>query len=344
MSIETISQPLIERPNLQFLKHVAKDLLRAVRRGEPDAITRIGNLGRQPILADAQRTLANEHGFRSWNDFRDAIIAQSGTADGSTGRRADRSAKHEQPSTITAAGFMAAAQASGWKPERLPDVMVFVFQGHFSRELEEADGFSEAPDLAPGNGRVFLSTDRSRTLGISCLSPGATTMIGQVENQMALDGADTFVAYNLAGGIGPAIEPGDISVITSAIRDDGVSDHYLPPADSVDADSELVAQLYDGLRATFPRCEQRVAWTNPAIFRQTEAELQHYATNGVDLVESETAALFAVAEALGTRAGSVLVPTSVWNDGESHNPEPGHKIPQVLKDGFWTLLDTLAPR
>jgi hypothetical protein len=60
------------RPDLDQLKHQAKDLLRAIRAGDPDALAdlqtyhpeRIDPAGAQ--LADAQLTLARSYGVRSW--------------------------------------------------------------------------------------------------------------------------------------------------------------------------------------------------------------------------------------------------------------------------------------
>lgn len=332
---------LPERANIDFLKRVAKDLLREARHGDTAAIARIGQTDREPKLADAQRALAHEYGHRSWTELRNAINAQQ---PGSVVRRAPRTAKHAQVSTFTAAGFMAAAQAGGWRAERLPDTLLFVFQTAIARQLETDTSFTETPSLAPGNARVFLSNDRTPVIGVSCLSPGTTTMISQLENQVALNGAHQFVVFNIAGGIGPDIEPGDISIIATAVRDDDISDHYLPPGDTVNADPELTQRILDALTDTFPTCELRTAWTNPAVYRQTEAELNHYASNGVALVESETAALFAVAQAVGAKAAAVLIPIGVWRDGQTIQPTNPSEVALVHRQGFQALLDALAPK
>src|SRR5581483_6015970 len=50
--------------NLEQLRKQAKELVRAARAGEPEALERLG--GREPILARAQLVLAREHGYASW--------------------------------------------------------------------------------------------------------------------------------------------------------------------------------------------------------------------------------------------------------------------------------------
>jgi hypothetical protein len=60
------------RPNLDQLRHQAKDLLRAVRRGEPEAVDEFARNHPEPIplsrakLADAQLALARAYGVASW--------------------------------------------------------------------------------------------------------------------------------------------------------------------------------------------------------------------------------------------------------------------------------------
>ena len=58
------------RPDLDQLRHLAKDLLRAAQRGEPDASARIGAVSRRLILSSAQLALAREYGFASWARLR----------------------------------------------------------------------------------------------------------------------------------------------------------------------------------------------------------------------------------------------------------------------------------
>ena len=60
------------RPDLQHLKHQAKDLLRAIKRGEPDALAEFAKHHPEPPdppaarLADAQFALARSYGVASW--------------------------------------------------------------------------------------------------------------------------------------------------------------------------------------------------------------------------------------------------------------------------------------
>src|SRR5215471_6348354 len=55
-----MSRLLPEKPNLEYLKKQAKELLRSMRQGK---------------LADAQHTLANEYGFATWAKLKSHVEA-----------------------------------------------------------------------------------------------------------------------------------------------------------------------------------------------------------------------------------------------------------------------------
>lgn len=66
-----MSRPLPARPDVEHLKNQAKELLRAMRAGDPDAIRRFQPFetelkSREPRLTDAQLIIAREYGFASW--------------------------------------------------------------------------------------------------------------------------------------------------------------------------------------------------------------------------------------------------------------------------------------
>src|SRR5690242_6673272 len=63
--------------NLEQLRKQAKELARAARAGDADALARLG--GREPILARAQLVLAREHGYTSWAALVTAVEADAET-------------------------------------------------------------------------------------------------------------------------------------------------------------------------------------------------------------------------------------------------------------------------
>jgi hypothetical protein len=82
------SLPVVER--VEYHRKAAKDLLRAARAGQADAVGRLrealGRLPAAPRLADAQRAIAREHGHASWPAFRRDIERQAGEPERSVAR------------------------------------------------------------------------------------------------------------------------------------------------------------------------------------------------------------------------------------------------------------------
>jgi ankyrin repeat protein len=84
MEAPMTARPLPDRPNLDQLKQQSKDLLSAVRGGDPAALARFRilpafartNAGLAPdrlALHDAQSVVAREYGFDSWNALRERV-------------------------------------------------------------------------------------------------------------------------------------------------------------------------------------------------------------------------------------------------------------------------------
>jgi ankyrin repeat protein len=64
-------------PSLDQLRHQAKDLLRAARRGDGDALGRIKAVSTTMSLAAAQLAIAREHGYASWAKLKDEVDART---------------------------------------------------------------------------------------------------------------------------------------------------------------------------------------------------------------------------------------------------------------------------
>src|SRR5512133_3943264 len=64
-------------PDLEQLRHQAKDLLRAARAGDADALARIHRVSDRLTLASAQLALGREYGFASWPELKEEVEART---------------------------------------------------------------------------------------------------------------------------------------------------------------------------------------------------------------------------------------------------------------------------
>ncbi len=125
-------------------------------------------------------------------------------------------------------------------------------------------------------------------------------------------GVKDFIIAGWAGALQTGLHIGDIVVCNKAIRDEGVSHHYLEPGKYVEADKTLVQELLAStIKSKIPT---RVAptYTTCAPLRTTAKEVKAYSGEGVVTVEMEAAAAFALAEhftrkGMDIRAGAVFV-------------------------------------
>ena len=63
------------RPDLDQLRHQAKDLLRAARAGDTTAAARIRAVSGRQTLAGAQLAVAREYGFAGWRALKTEVEA-----------------------------------------------------------------------------------------------------------------------------------------------------------------------------------------------------------------------------------------------------------------------------
>ncbi len=127
---------------------------------------------------------------------------------------------------------------------------------------------------------------------------GAPAAVGFIEDLVPWGGKH-FVFCGAAGALQRETAHGHLIVPTAAIRDEGLSYHYLPPADEVELKPSCVQALRDALDALhYPYIEGKT-WTTDAFFRETEKKAQRRREQGCVCVEMECSALAAVAQFRG---------------------------------------------
>jgi uridine phosphorylase len=110
-------------------------------------------------------------------------------------------------------------------------------------------------------------------------------------------GCQLLISVTSAGQITPVANPPYFILIDRALRDEGTSYHYLPPAPYSRINQELLAffgNFFDNLDI---RVMHGSTWTTDAPFRETEQAIAYGRAEGILGVEMEAAALYAFAEA-----------------------------------------------
>ncbi len=117
--------------------------------------------------------------------------------------------------------------------------------------------------------------------------------------ELFASGCDALVSISSAGLVASDAEPPFFVLIERALRDEGTSHHYLPPARWADADATLSDAVARSLATTATPLVRGTSWTTDAPFRETEQLIASRRAEGVVSVEMEAAALLAMGQALG---------------------------------------------
>lgn len=133
---------------------------------------------------------------------------------------------------------------------------------------------------------------------------GAALSSIALEELIAL-GVKDFVTLGSAGTLQDNIPLSSIIIVDSAIREEGVSYHYLKPSKFVECSRELLDKAKQ-ISKNDPGIFFGNSWTTDSFYRETIPKVKRYKSEGVCCVEMEAAALYSVAKFRGANAISVL--------------------------------------
>ncbi len=221
------------------------------------------------------------------------------------------------------------------KEQMLPEMapprgVIFCYERSLFRQiLTQEETESVTPSfhlLKQTGGRIAVCGD----FGIG--APAVTMML---EECVAM-GVHQFISIGMAGSLQTTAQIGDLIVCERAIRDEGVSHHYLAPAKYAYPSPELTQRLHERLREAGIRPTVGTSWTMDAPYRETMEEVGYYQREGVLTAEMEAAALFAVAQYRGVELACAFVISDslaelVWNP---------HFGSELVSAGLLTLYQT----
>ena len=215
--------------------------------------------------------------------------------------------KHAEEALYSASDFVGYLRRIGDEAPRAPAGVILCYQRHLYEYVLRAEGMERA---GPAPGRGFLASlvplpSTGGAVGlVGRFGIGAPAAAAALE-ELAARGTSAVVSVGTAGSLQHSLKPGDLVLCEAAIRDEGVSHHYLPPGKLAPASPSLTAAL--GAALTGTSYQTGTSWTIDAPYRETIAEVRHYQAEGVLCVEMEAAALFAVASVRGMHLASAFV-------------------------------------
>lgn len=203
------------------------------------------------------------------------------------------------PSVFEPANLLREARRQKGFPDRpVPPICVLDPDGDMVRHLRRTGEGRLHEGWACYHTEMLEFERGGMTIGIVGCAVGAPFAV-LVAEQMFASGCEFLISITSAGKIAPDLELPCFILIDRALRDEGTSHHYLPPARFAAIGATVLDRLALLLHAGPEPVLRGPSWTTDAPYRETEEAIAAHREAGILAVEMEAAALYAFAEARG---------------------------------------------
>ncbi len=208
---------------------------------------------------------------------------------------------YQEPSVFTPDNLLREARRQkGIDTCEVPSVCVLDPDGDLVTYLVKTNQASVSACWACYHTTLYTVKQGDDEFGIIGRGVGASFAVLLAE-QLFVSGCQTLLSITSAGIINPTCNNSKFVLIQRALRDEGTSYHYLPPAEPSTIDPELVERLLRYYSATPLSLETGISWTTDAPYRETQTAIDEAKKAGAVCVEMEAAALYAFALAKNRR-------------------------------------------
>jgi uridine phosphorylase len=205
----------------------------------------------------------------------------------------------DEPSAFTPENLLREARRQkGLPTAAVPAVCVLDPDGDLVRDLVRSGRAVRDPMWACYHTELHVLEADGLRLGLVGGAVGASFAV-LVAEELFATGCRLLLSITSAGQVTPIRQPPYFVLIERALRDEGTSYHYLPPARYSEADPDLVARADAALATAGLSVERGCSWTTDAPFRETSSAISARRAEGILAVEMEAAALYAFGAARG---------------------------------------------
>src|ERR1019366_4550443 len=211
----------------------------------------------------------------------------------------------QEPAVFTPGNLMDDVRRARGIPEGMvPPLCVLEFDGDITDWLVREGIAKPFPSWACFHTTMFALDVEGVTCGIIPRTIGGPYAV-LIAEQLAAVGTRLIIGLTSAGRVAAELPLPCLLAVTSAIRDEGTSYHYLPAGSEVDCPTPVAPLLERELRKTGWTVRSGKVWTTDSPYRETESQLQSWAKQGVLAVEMQAASLFAFGAARGVAVACV---------------------------------------
>jgi uridine phosphorylase len=159
-----------------------------------------------------------------------------------------------------------------------------------------------------------------------------------VAEQLIASGCKHIIGYSSSGAVADWLQLPCLVVPDRALRDEGTSYHYLPPAAWIEPRGGLGENLARCAAECGLPVHRGPTWTTDAPYRETRTQIERHRADGVLTVEMEAAALMALSQVSGAEIASLLHVTNTFattvNDFDKGPADISRRILDCCFDAF----------
>ena len=221
----------------------------------------------------------------------------------------------------------------------IPKHCVICFFNDIIKKLESEGLLTEIASQKSEIGAhpIFKFTYKGNEIALFHPGVGEPLAAGLLEEVIAR-GSKKFIACGGAGVLDSNIPPGHLIIPETAIRDEGTSYHYLPPAREVKASAAAVEAIKEVFTKSEIKYISTKTWTTDAMYRETPLKIAMRKEEGCLSVEMEAAALFAVAKFRNVKIGQILYSGDDIS-GEIWDSRDWDKRKDTRENVFWLAAE-----
>lgn len=184
--------------------------------------------------------------------------------------------------------------------ENYPEITISCFSHHL---FDAVIGFFEPEEIARvggANGKqpIYAVNYKGHRFAFFESRVGEPACIGDFEDMLVM-GMKKLILFGNCGVLDRNIEDCGIIIPTRALRDEGCSYHYAPPADSIQVNHKYRELFHQVLEEHGYSYVEGTTWTTDAPYRETREKVARRKEQGAICVEMECAGMQAAADFRG---------------------------------------------
>ncbi len=249
-----------------------------------------------------------------------------------------------EPAVFRAENLLArASEMMGKEHGHLPACCVLDFDGELAAVAREDFRAAPCPTWPCFHTTMLCLGRDGFQMGLIPGTVGAPFAV-LVAEQLIACGCRHIIGYSSAGAVAVFLRPPCLVVPDRALRDEGTSYHYLPPAEWVESRGTLGEVLVRRAAECGLPVHRGPTWTTDAPYRETRTQIERHRANGVLTVEMEAAALMALSQVSGAEIASLLHATNTFATAENDfDKGPADINRRIISCCFDAFSDALKP-